>query len=390
MIDKIKIALVRGDSLNEWEGKLWENLGDSFEVTGFCGEKNLYPIKNLSYSVKHLPCSTDNFFVNNYDKYVEGIFQKMSGLEKELHKYDIVHTAEISYFFTTQAVRSKKLNPKLKVAATVWDNSFGRFEYNYWPSFKNPPAFWRNKMNAIIKENIGGVDIFLPITKYSAEMLLDYGANEKKIRILTPAVIMPEDKENGNILQKLNLSGQDFCMAVCRMVKEKGIYDILYAWRMYLKISGNSNKKLLFIGDGPEKDNLIRLAKELGLDGSVIFIGRLPNDEVRSLYKHAMCLILASLPGPLWQEQFGYVLAEAICSGCPVVSTYSGAIPEVVENAGLLFSPGNPVELRDCLKRLDDGNVCRELKNNCSKVKDKFAVEKFRTDLVKIYQELHG
>jgi alpha-maltose-1-phosphate synthase len=390
MSDKIKIALVRGDSLNEWEGRLWNNLGEEFDVTGFCGNKNLYPINNISYPVKRLPCSTDNFIVNNYDKYSKGIFQKMSGLELDLQKYDIAHTAEISYYFTTQAVRAKQSNSKLKVAATVWDNSFGRFEYNYWPGFKNPPAFWRNKMNAIIKKNIEGVDIFLPITKYSAEMLLDYGADEKKIRILTPAVIMPEEKEGGNVMQKFNLQGQDFCMAVCRMVKEKGIYDILYAWRMYLKMSGNANKKMLFIGDGPEKENLIRLSKELVLSDNVIFIGRLPNDEVRSLYKHAKCLILASLPGPLWQEQFGYVLAEAICSGCPVVSTYSGAIPEVIENAGLLFSPGNPVELKNCLRRLDGGNVYQELKNNCDRVKDKFAVKKFREDLAKIYKELHA
>ena len=76
--------------------------------------------------------------------------------------FDIVHAGEIINYYTYQAVAAKKLNKKLKVVATVWENSFGRFEYNYWPGFKTPPRYWRRQLTEIIKTNSAGVDKFYP------------------------------------------------------------------------------------------------------------------------------------------------------------------------------------------------------------------------------------
>lgn len=385
---KIKVALIRGDSLNEWEGKLWSRLDSRFEVTGFCSRKNLYNSSRLSFPVKRLATTTDNRVLSQLSKFTSGVFQKMDGLEQELVDFDIAHTAEISYYFTAQAVRAKKLNPRLKVVATIWDNSFGRFEYNYWPGRPTPPAFWRNKINSIIKESAAGVDLFLPITAYSAALLRDYGVPAEKIRILTPAIIPPAQADAAEILAELKLENREIFMVVNRMVKEKGVYDVLYAWKMYLRQAGSGNQVLLMIGKGPERANLMRLASEWGIDHQVAFVEQLPNDQVRALYGQAKCLILASLPGVLWQEQFGFVLAEAITAGCPVISTYSGAIPEVAGAAGMLFSPGNPVELYECLQKINQADIHDKLKNNCAEVGRKFLVEDFIAGLSGAYLNL--
>lgn len=384
---KTTIALVRGDSLNEWEGKLWEQLGGEFSVTGFCSRKNLYNAENLSYPIQRLRCSSDGRLRSKIALFLRGRFQEMAGLEKELAKFDIAHTAELSYFYTTQAVRAKKLNPKLKVVCTVWDNSFGRFEYNYWPGFKTPPAFWRKRINAIIDENIKGVDMFLAVSKFSEEMLLDYGVDAKKIRLIMPAVIKTEDEER-NVAKKYDITGRDAYMVINRMVKEKGVYDVLYAWKMYLRDHTDSKKLLLMIGNGPERGNLMRLASEWGIEKQVRFIAQVPNKDVRQLYQYARCLILGSLPTPLWQEQFGYVLAEAMRARCPIVSTYSGAIPEVVGSAGLLFAPGNSVALKDMLAKLDDDTVRKQLQDNCIKESLRFEPDRFANDLKSLYRSL--
>lgn len=259
---KIKVALVRGDSLNNWEGKLWENLAEDVSVTGFCCQKNLYPF-DLAFPVKRLSSSSDNFLTRQLDKFLNGRFLPMRGLEAELASFDIAHTAELSYYFTNQAVRAKKLNPDLKVVATVWDNSFGRFEYNYWPFLKAVPAWWRSKVQAGLEENIKGVDLFLPITQYSADMLLDYGVPKEKIKILTPAIIMPESTVSANeLLERFNLVDKTIYMVVNRMVKLKGIYDVLYAWRMFSREHDSGKNRLVIVGSGPERVNAMRLIKD--------------------------------------------------------------------------------------------------------------------------------
>jgi glycosyltransferase involved in cell wall biosynthesis len=67
-------------------------------------------------------------------------------------------------------------------------------------------------------------------------------------------------------------------------------------------------------------------------------------------YAQASCLVLASIPMPYWEEQFGMVLAEAMAAHLPIVASGSGAIPEVVGDSGTLFAPGDWRGLADVLE----------------------------------------
>src|SRR5207248_3030920 len=94
-------------------------------------------------------------------------------------------------------------------------------------------------------------------------------------------------------------------------------------------------------GSGPEAKRLGRHAQELGLSGRVEFRPAVPYDEMPALYREASAMVLASLPRPGWEEQFGMVLAEALASGTSIVAARSGAIPEVVGGDAALFDPGD-------------------------------------------------
>src|SRR5260221_14335510 len=70
-------------------------------------------------------------------------------------------------------------------------------------------------------------------------------------------------------------------------------------------------------------------------------------------------LVLRSLTTPVWKEQFGRVLTEAMACGVPVVGSSSGAIPEVIGEAGLIFPEGDAAALAGCLAKLQQPPALR-------------------------------
>jgi glycosyltransferase involved in cell wall biosynthesis len=163
------------------------------------------------------------------------------------------------------------------------------------------------------------------------------------------------------------------------------VYDILYAWKQFQSNYLAQDAVLLIIGSGPEKAILTRLLKEKNI-AHVYFIDYLANDYVRALYAISYCLVLASVPTEKWQEQFGFVLAEAIMRGCPVIGTYCGAIPEVVGSAGILVPPANPPTLARALIQIMDVHVYDSLKQQCQEEKNKFTAERFCKQMNMVYE----
>jgi glycosyltransferase involved in cell wall biosynthesis len=372
----LKIALIRGNSLNEWEGCLWNNLGDEYEITGFCTKANAYPIHQLAFPVVRLASSADSRLSRALDMRLWGKIQPMHQLENHLAHYDIAHTAELQNTYTLQAVRAKSNNQRLKVVCTAWDNTPRRFDR----------VFRKKKIARNIKEACAGIDRALAVTEKSREALIAYGMPPEKITILTPGILRAISAPRASDLR--SASGSSYTLCVARLVQEKGVYDILEAWRLYRAQSHNPVERLIFVGDGPERAGLERGIRARGLDNAVIIAGTLPHEKTTELYAGAACLILASKPTPVWEEQFGYALAEAIVAECPIIASRSGAIPEVVGGAGILCEPGNPAAFCAALLALDAPETRRALRAAAHAEKEKFDAERFRAKLRAIYESL--
>lgn len=97
-------------------------------------------------------------------------------------------------------------------------------------------------------------------------------------------------------------------------------------------------------GDWSKYDSLI---SELHLQGSIAFPGYVPSAETSRFYKKAFCLLSTSK-----LEAFNNTPLESMAYSCPVVITSCCAHPEVVEDAGLFFPPGDPDAATDCILRL--------------------------------------
>lgn len=139
-----------------------------------------------------------------------------------------------------------------------------------------------------------------------------------------------------------------------RLEKEKGIYSLFEALKLL-----EGDWSLLVVGSGTEKESLIHISKTLAIDGRIQFVDAVAHEEVPSYLQNVDVLVLPSLTTPTWKEQFGRVLIEAMAAGVPVIGSDSGAVPEVIGDAGLTFSEGNVFHLRNIIEQLISSSELR-------------------------------
>ena len=169
-----------------------------------------------------------------------------------------------------------------------------------------------------------------------------------------------------------------------RLVPEKGVADLLSAAS---RLTGDWLVRLL--GTGPERRALHALAHSLGIAERVDFVGQIPPSDVPEYLAQLHALVLPSHSRRNWEEQFGRVLIEGMISGVPVVGSNSGEIPNVVDDAGLVFPEGNVDALRERLQTLmDDASLWAMLSmRGRERVLACFTQARIAADTVQAYRE---
>lgn len=151
---------------------------------------------------------------------------------------------------------------------------------------------------------------------------------------------------------------------VGRFVPEKGLHTLLKA----VAALGSRSFKLLLLGRGELKNELIKTAQTLGLGDRLIQLDSVHHDEVANYISAMNALVLPSettyafktLTAIGWKEQFGHVLIEAMAAQVPVIGSDSGEIPNVIAEAGLVFPEGNAEALCNRLAQLIDDRTLAE------------------------------
>ena len=138
------------------------------------------------------------------------------------------------------------------------------------------------------------------------------------------------------------------------LIEAKGLLDLAQA---LTQLDGKWSA--LFVGDGPLRHDLQAFFDRQGLSAHTHLVGYVPHGNVSPYVNCMDVLVLPSRTTPTWKEQFGLVLAEAMLSGVAVVGSDSGAIPEVIGDAGLIFPEGDVSALAACLQRLHDDPALR-------------------------------
>jgi glycosyltransferase involved in cell wall biosynthesis len=135
-------------------------------------------------------------------------------------------------------------------------------------------------------------------------------------------------------------ASQGALLFVGRLVPYKGLEVLLHALA-----EADLDLPLVVAGDGPLREDLRRVAKELGVDAR--FLGRVPDADLPRLYRGARLTVLPSVNG---QEAFGIVLLESMACGTPVVASDLPGVGDVARLGGWVARPGDPRDLADALR----------------------------------------
>jgi len=113
----------------------------------------------------------------------------------------------------------------------------------------------------------------------------------------------------------------------------KRVRDVV---RIFVRIRKQLPATLLMVGDGPDREDAEREAREAGVSDDVRFLGRL--DTVANLLQATDLFLL-----PSQTESFGLAALEAMACGAPVVTSQAGGLPEVVDDGvdGIMEPPGS-------------------------------------------------
>jgi glycosyltransferase involved in cell wall biosynthesis len=147
-------------------------------------------------------------------------------------------------------------------------------------------------------------------------------------------------------------------LSVARLIPAKGV-DVLI--RAFARLNGAAY--LDVVGEGHEAATLQGLARDLGVSDRVRFLGL--RDDVAELLREADVFVHPAR----WAEAFGLAIAEAMASGCTVVGSRVGAVPELIEHemTGLLVPAGDDDALAGALRRLAADPSLRHRLSECAR-----------------------
>ncbi len=170
---------------------------------------------------------------------------------------------------------------------------------------------------------------------------------------------------------------------VGRMTAVKRTDDVLRTFKQLRDLGVDAC--LCMVGDGPDRPQVEQLASELGIMRDCLFPGY--QEEVGPFFAAFDVFVL-----PSGNEGTPVTAIEALASGCPVVATRVGGVPDVVRDGedGFLVEPGAVEEVADRLARLarDPDLRARMGAAGRARVVPRYGVERLIDDVDRLYREL--
>jgi len=181
---------------------------------------------------------------------------------------------------------------------------------------------------------------------------------------------------------------RDVVLQMSWMIPDKGIDDLLAAARVV--VARHRRAHFVFAGEGAGRQGYMKQCAEMGLEGHVTWTGLVKDPMKEGVFEAADVFCLMSR----WEEGFGWVIAEAMAHGKPVVATAVGAIPEVVTDGetGFVVPRRDAAAMAEKILALLAGSELRQRLGDAGyqAVETKFHLERNVRKLLDLYGANHS
>lgn len=213
----------------------------------------------------------------------------------------------------------------------------------------------------------------------------------KKTYVVTNGVDINEFNIKSNEKQILNkmkyeIKSKIRLLFIGNLIKEKGLYELLNAFKILTKYY-NNKVKLLIIGIGREKGNFIKWCYKNNLANEILFIGDVPHNKIKLFINFSDIVIL-----PSYSEGMPTVMFETMVCSKPIIITDVGGVREIIKNYynGILIQPKSINDIVNKTQMLIDNKKLRYRIgiNAYNTIINKYTWEKSAQELINIYKTI--
>lgn len=332
---------------------------------------DVYLIEKPKFELK-FPKNVRVFIIsqNIYFSFIKTLFYI-----KKFSKYDLIHTNYAIFGLTPYLSKKIYHTPYLYEA-------HGYPQYWLEKTIKGRAAYYVEYLLAPIIARYA--NYFTTVSYYNRKLFIDHHGVDSKV------MYHGMDKEkfsfNKNIRNKvrskLGIGSKSY------LVLYAGYFTICkdpltFVNAIPFVLKNYPNTKFLMKGNGDLYDQIMRRIKELGIEKSVSV-----QDFSRDIENYLSASDLFVLSSK--NEMFGFITAEALACGLPVIGSDGGATPEVIGDVGMIFKFGDHKDLsRKIVYLIENKNLMDKLKKEGPRrVKTLFNLNKISIEYLKLYNSM--
>lgn len=297
----------------------------------------------------------------------------------------------LPYFFTKEGIdvfhsptfHMPIFTPGIKKVITIHDLILLKFPQTYPRNFVRYAAL-------MLRIGIKAADaIIVPSESTKKDIIEIFKVKADKIYIIPYGVrhglnIINDNHHLADIKNKYNLP-DNFILFISTIEPRKNLEGLIRAYSNIRK-TGISHKLVVCGGKGwlNEYERITKIAGELGVTEHISFIGYLPDEDISAIYNLAALFVY-----PSFYEGFGFPPLEAMACGCPVITSNTSSLGEVVGDAAITVDPHNLEELtRAMYLVLTSAELKSKMKKQGLKRVKMFSWERSARETINVYEKV--